>query len=528
MNDPDVVFVGAGPVGLYTAIQAKLYNPALKILMIDRHQEYKRTHGLLIDKTSYNGSHPDGRLQDILKDLHGFTPTAVIEQKFKQLANELGIEFEYKKIDNIDHLASQYHTAHSIVGADGAKSSVRQQIFNNELAVQETLQYIVEVKYQVQGKTKKFPINQLKNVSTEVEHLVQENVGKERNGQSPVSLFVFVNAATAAALQKDGAIPMGDYTAEKLKNSQDANIQELANTVLPWLSYRAERRKEIRVAGSQKIAVVELKTYQSKAAVGNKDGKRYVLIGDALMGMPYFRALNAGLLGGNQAAKLISQAEAENTFKNEPYQAFVTALARKEFADAASKNIKINIGKRLLEWWRLMIGRVVADTLPDKHYKALEEARVTPLPFYKRHRKAITRTALFSALNLGLWLSGAVATIPLAPFLLAYMPIVPASIIVALAITILAAVAYEVGTWCVRKIQNWRHRREPVTEIEKTAKISETQEYEELVEHEQDKPKEHFASPLSSGQFPWQKEPQPNRDRQGAEHQTKPGMVHFH
>lgn len=39
---PDINFVGAGPVGLFTAIQAKLYNPDLNILMLEKYTEYQR------------------------------------------------------------------------------------------------------------------------------------------------------------------------------------------------------------------------------------------------------------------------------------------------------------------------------------------------------------------------------------------------------------------------------------------------------------------------------------------------------
>ncbi|BCA94850.1 hypothetical protein TUM19329_12110 [Legionella antarctica] len=36
---PDVLIVGAGPVGLFTAIEMKLHNPALQIKILDRNKE---------------------------------------------------------------------------------------------------------------------------------------------------------------------------------------------------------------------------------------------------------------------------------------------------------------------------------------------------------------------------------------------------------------------------------------------------------------------------------------------------------
>lgn len=48
----DIVFVGAGPVGLWTAIQAKKRNPQAQIQVYERYTEYQRSHVLRLEHFS--------------------------------------------------------------------------------------------------------------------------------------------------------------------------------------------------------------------------------------------------------------------------------------------------------------------------------------------------------------------------------------------------------------------------------------------------------------------------------------------
>lgn len=60
---PDVVFVGAGPVGLWTAVQIKILCPWASILMLEKYAEYQRKHVLLLDKASLHGIPDHGNLK---------------------------------------------------------------------------------------------------------------------------------------------------------------------------------------------------------------------------------------------------------------------------------------------------------------------------------------------------------------------------------------------------------------------------------------------------------------------------------
>ncbi len=62
----DVVFVGAGPVGLWTAVQLKLASPQTKVLMLEKYTAYQRSHVLQVDQASYKVTLPCIQKEGIL------------------------------------------------------------------------------------------------------------------------------------------------------------------------------------------------------------------------------------------------------------------------------------------------------------------------------------------------------------------------------------------------------------------------------------------------------------------------------
>ena len=48
----DVVIVGAGPVGLFLAVQLQIRCPMISIVMLEKHAVYQRSHVLRVDKRS--------------------------------------------------------------------------------------------------------------------------------------------------------------------------------------------------------------------------------------------------------------------------------------------------------------------------------------------------------------------------------------------------------------------------------------------------------------------------------------------
>lgn len=137
---------------------------------------------------------------------------------------------------------------------------------------------------------------------------------------------------------------------------------QLSNSIRTWLAARKATKDERFIIGSEKIAGVALPIYYSKQFVTQENDKTILLIGDASMSVPYFRTLNAGLIGANHAAKLIanmplpapkktllsySQYQPEN-WSGEllAYQNHLTNLAHAEITSALKTNFKVNVGQK--------------------------------------------------------------------------------------------------------------------------------------------------------------------------------------
>jgi len=64
---------------------------------------------------------------------------------------------------------------------------------------------------------------------------------------------------------------------------------------------------EERVPGSEKITALNLSVYCSAEVATIEDGRAYFLVGDAAFGVPFFRALNNGLMCGSKLAHSLAE-----------------------------------------------------------------------------------------------------------------------------------------------------------------------------------------------------------------------------
>jgi hypothetical protein len=311
----DVIFIGAGPIGLYAAIQTKLHCPDQEVVIYEKYREYQRKHVLIIDPSSYKEAHSDQQFQTILQRLTGKVPTSEIESQLLSYAQQLGIEIRYQKIDSTDALREEHPECNVFIGADGSHSLVRQQQFNDEKIVEADLQYIVEMKYHVSGQAK--PLSTLAEYLPALSlanHLTTEFIGKlQSDGTTPISLRFFVDKQTFDDFKAANVSFKHPLNIETAKSSESASIRNVAASVEKWQVARKGLHNDVIVEGSDKITAINLPVYRSTYFHKQFDHLHWCLVGDAAMGVPYFRALNAGLIGANQLAKSLAQ-----HFKPEP------------------------------------------------------------------------------------------------------------------------------------------------------------------------------------------------------------------
>ena len=95
-------------MGLWTAVQLKLRSPEVNILMIEKYTEYQRKHVLRLVRRSFLGIPDDARLVELCSKLPGAVRTSDLEAQLLELANEIGIQFQFDVVESVDTILSRF------------------------------------------------------------------------------------------------------------------------------------------------------------------------------------------------------------------------------------------------------------------------------------------------------------------------------------------------------------------------------------------------------------------------------------
>lgn len=350
----DVVIIGGGPVGLWTAVQVKKRRPEAHVRVYERYAEYQRSHILRLENFSMNvyakknGDEAEAAfLQEVLgeklansfKAAAGagtvFIRTNDLEHALKEHARALGIETVLRRIDTPQQAMDENPSCKTFIAADGAHSKMRTALLGEEAVTDYPMQYVVEIKYQAEGRagTLDFLGDQYK-ANKLLSNMVFEYVGREKEGKTPVTLRFFVDADTY------GGIPQAGFKDPLAVN--DARLPAaLRQDIKTYMNIRAEKAGEVYAQGSAKLSKLTLSVYSAKKFAVVKEGRGWFIVGDAAMGVPYFRALNAGLIMGSQLAGIVTRKYAAPSVKAAAFNLLRPLDKAWEFTGAHGKNMAL-------------------------------------------------------------------------------------------------------------------------------------------------------------------------------------------
>jgi 2-polyprenyl-6-methoxyphenol hydroxylase-like FAD-dependent oxidoreductase len=350
----DVVIVGAGPVGLWAAIQILQRRPDMNVRLYERHTEYKRSHVLRLEALStvlYTESSGNARKDQFYQEIFGkslsrifmsaatgsvFIRTNDLEQALKSYATDLGAEIIYDRVSSPEAIMARHPGCKTFIAADGAKSPMRVALLGpDEAAVQTTpLQYITEVKYRAEGEAGRLDLAEQYKTQKLLSHLAFEYVGREKEGYTPVSLRFFLNRKTY------DAVPDATF-AKPLAINDDglaSATPDLATDIHRYMKARELHAHENYDEGSAKLTKLTLSAYVANKWATTHEGRNWYLVGDAAMGVPYFRALNSGFFVGSQLGNIVTRDWISESNRRRLYNAIRPLDKIWEFTGAHSKN----------------------------------------------------------------------------------------------------------------------------------------------------------------------------------------------
>lgn len=331
----NVVIVGAGPIGLAYAWGIKKLNPDLKIVVLEKYEEFQRKHTLnmqyeQLEKLMYaTGTRSDvvlsGLLEQLKQDPH--IRTNVLQSTFKQLALDCGVEIitdEVKKSTIQQQLFERYPDAQLIIGADGTHSVVSDSLFPEGNQVKHEFDYVLQLRYEIEGEDKSSAINTVNFYQQMARQglIANEYVGHFENGKTSVTVQLMISKKDYEALKEaTSKNPVKPFASKEL--IEEHPVDALPVNISAFINkYLVTRIKSCHINGEKidrnsiRISVNEAPATHAKKVVHTSSNTPIVLAGDAGLGLSYFKGLNAGLESTAKFMEIMKPA-IQNSLSNE-------------------------------------------------------------------------------------------------------------------------------------------------------------------------------------------------------------------
>jgi 2-polyprenyl-6-methoxyphenol hydroxylase-like FAD-dependent oxidoreductase len=355
----DIVIVGGGPIGLWTAIQLKKRRPAQAVRVYERHMVYQRSHVLRLDHWSmmlYAASARNPAETRFVKEVTGknvsglhtlparslYIRTNDFEVALQRYARDLGVDICVERIAGACDVQARHPECALFIAADGAHSPLRGELFGADAFESTTLQHLVEMKCEERtagGPVPRLDATQMLRLNRGMCHPAAEYVGRTMDGVAPITLRLFLSAAEYARLPAMSFKVPHPLGAPGLPESVERDLQI-------YLATRIAFGGDL-VPGSERVTKLQLNSYAAKRFAIMRGEVAWFLVGDAAMGVPYFRALNGGLMLASRLAQIIGKTdyprEGELATKVSRYDKWYRPKhVDTEFAIARGKNLLLD------------------------------------------------------------------------------------------------------------------------------------------------------------------------------------------
>lgn len=332
MHDPDILGIGMGPVGAWTAILLKKRFPEIKILMFEQYMVPKRNQVLHLDKSCFVGANEFQDLSDLINALSSDIQINELEKTLSDFAKSLGIDVIYEKVVAPKLLLSTYPSAKVLIGADGLNSLVRREYFENiplseekeddfsssssfgkmpqndekkEHFSKENLQYFALVNYKVKGNTRALSQwQELPWLLLEGNHMFSEHVGKESDGERTITMRCIINEETYKRLrgaEDNLATAKNPLSFENLIPCDPL----LANTIERWKTRRRELTNELQLQDPMISTTILSVCSNDNVFEFDENGQFVILVGEAFAAVPFYRSINMCLQAVAPAVKAV-------------------------------------------------------------------------------------------------------------------------------------------------------------------------------------------------------------------------------
>ena len=311
----DIVIVGAGPIGLVYAICIKKLNPALEVVVIEKYEEYQRKHTLIIEPNKLDALMLVAEIADIESLCTLLTSlrknpnirTNKLESVFKKLAMDLDVQIKIEEIKEAsiqNQILQRYPNASLIIGADGTHSIVSQSLFPEGNQVKHEFDYALQLRYEIQGDITGDAIDTFSFLQDMAQYglIANEYVGEHIDGTTPVTMQLLISREHFETLKGKATSKNPIFLCRDNQTTSGSNTPLIPKEIDEFLTHyffkkikTCQERNNLIVKDSIRISVNELPATHARQIVRETTTEAPVLlVGDASLGLSYFKGLNAG------------------------------------------------------------------------------------------------------------------------------------------------------------------------------------------------------------------------------------------
>ena len=309
-TDTDVLVIGAGPIGLLNAWAMKRLNSDLNVVVLEKYEEYQRTHSLIL---KYE------HLAELMRVLHVQDPellalveqlkydpnmrTNKLQERLTKLAKDIGVKVltrhEVKEDEIKQLLRDEYPNVQLIVGADGTHSVVSRTLFPEDNQVKYEFDYVLQLRYDISGSEKApriYPTEFYQKMARKG-LVANEYVGHYEDGKTPVTMQMMISKEDFELLKAyTSKNPMFLYeSSDDIKSELPPRLKSFITGYISAKIQATQPQGHIIDYKTIRISVNEAPATHARQVVTQHNQARVILKGDSALGLSYFIGLNAGL-----------------------------------------------------------------------------------------------------------------------------------------------------------------------------------------------------------------------------------------
>lgn len=362
----EFVIVGGGPVGMWLAIQLKKRKPLARVIVYERYEQYQRSHVLRLDHWSlllYSKKTRDAAERAYLQALTGrslsglfqradksvYVRTNVLEEANKAYAAQLGVELCIERVSDLAGLRLRHLGCRAFIACDGAHSPLREELLGPDALDTTNLKNVLELKFEEHGgRGGGSSLGHTWEFNRQLQHAAMDHVGKTSNdGRRPVTLRLFLDEDEYASL------PAMTFK-EPFLWGQPGLPPSVEQDIACYLAHREAATGARLLPQSGRLSKLVLSMYAARHFVVHKSDFAWFLCGDAALAVPYFRALNSGLMLASRLAQILAKADLSTDAGLKravaKYEFHRPLHIQTEFAIARSKDLLLDGFFTVREW----------------------------------------------------------------------------------------------------------------------------------------------------------------------------------